>query len=71
MHHAPRFSDVLDAVDQLPPDEQQTLLEIVQKRMTEQARKRLISEVRAANRDFSKGRCKPVSMAQIMDEILS
>jgi hypothetical protein len=71
MERAISFDEVLDAVDKLSLDEQQTLLEIVAKRTTEAARKKLIVDILEARKEFSEGLCKPASYQQIMDEIIS
>lgn len=66
-----RFGEVLEAVSELSPDEQETLLVIVGHRLAEQGRKRLIQDVREAREEFAQGRCKPTTAEDIMAEILS
>ena len=65
------FAEVLEAVDQLSSEEQETLVAIVQRRMAERGRKRLISDVQEAQREFAEGRCRPSSVDELMNEILS
>ena len=65
------FAQVLEAVDQLSPEEQEALVEIVRRRMAERGRKRLAAEVRRARKEFAQGRCKPGTVDEIMREILS
>ncbi len=65
------FAEVLEAVDQLSSEDQQVLVEIVRRRASERNRKRLIAEVQEAQREFTEGRCQPMSPADLIDEILS
>jgi hypothetical protein len=71
MGHSPPFADVLDAVDQLSADEQETLLEIVQRRIAERGRERLASEVREARRELATGGCTAGSPDELVSEALS
>ncbi len=65
------FAEVLEAVDQLSPEEQETLVEIVHRRMAERGRKQLTVEIQEAQREFAEGRCRPSTVDELMDEILS
>jgi hypothetical protein len=71
MEHAIPFCQVLEAIGKLSLDEQQTLLEIVAKRMTEESRKKILGDIEEAKREFSEGRCEPSTPQKIMDDILS
>lgn len=65
-----RFSEVLEAVGQLSPDEQDTLIEILRRRLAEEGRKRVIRDIHEARQEFSSGSCKSVSVDELMGEIL-
>jgi hypothetical protein len=65
------FGEVLEAIDQLSLDEQETLLDIVQRRVAEQGRKLLAAEIQEARQEFAAGRCHPATADELMDEILS
>ena len=66
------FAEVLESVDLLSPEEQETLVDILQaRRMAERGRKRLAAEVQEAQREFAEGHCRPSSADELMDEILS
>jgi hypothetical protein len=71
MDRSPPFAEVLEAVDQLSSDEQETLVAIVQRRMAEHNRKQLIADVQEARREFAAGLCRPSSADELMNEILS
>jgi hypothetical protein len=63
------FSDVVDATDNLSVDEQQTLLEILQRRIAQQNRDILVREVAEARTEFSGGEGRTASVNDIMDEV--
>ncbi|MSQ48429.1 MAG: hypothetical protein EXR78_08645 [Deltaproteobacteria bacterium] len=65
------FGDVLDAIDQLSLEEQETLVDIVQRRVTERSRKLLASEIREAQEEFTEGRCQAVTVEELMKEVLA
>ncbi|MDA0832426.1 MAG: hypothetical protein O2955_13270 [Planctomycetota bacterium] len=69
MNQALPFGDILEAVDRLPLEEQEELIAIVNRRVAEAARQRLIEEVRQAEREYADGLCKPASVEEIMREI--
>jgi hypothetical protein len=71
MEHVQLFGEVLEAVDRLSPDEQETLVAIVQRRMAERGRKLLAADVQDARREFAAGLCRPSSADELMNEILS
>ncbi len=70
MERTNSFADVLEAADQLPLDDQETLAEILHRRVIEQRRQILVAEVREARSEYQEKRCCPVSPDEIMDEIL-
>lgn len=63
------FSDIVDAADGLSADEQQALLELLQRRITERNRARLVEEVAEARQEYANGMAKPSSVKEIMDEV--
>jgi hypothetical protein len=63
------FSDIVDAADSLSVDEQQTLVEILRRRIAERNRERLLHDVQEARREFGKGQTSPTSVKAIMDEV--
>lgn len=71
MHQPMPFGEVLEAVDQLSPEEQEALVEIVRRRAAERGRKRLAADIREADEEFAKGQCQPATVDELMDELLS
>jgi hypothetical protein len=66
-----RFDELLDAVEQLPTDEQAQLMAIVGQRLAEKGRQRVVEEVNEASSDYTEGRCKVASVDDIVREIES
>lgn len=65
------FGDVLEAADQLSLDEQETLIDILHRRLIERRRADLAKDIREARKEFEAGQAKPASPDEIMGEILS
>lgn len=60
------FGEVLEAVETLSADEQ-----IVERRLAERSRQRIIADILEARAEFARGEHKPVSMDSLMQEIMS
>lgn len=65
------FADILEAVEQLPPEDKEDLIRILQNRLREQKRVELIRDVRESENEFAQGECQPVTPEKLMKEILS
>jgi len=64
------FGQVLEWADELSPDEQESLVSILQRRLREQRRAELVAAVKEARKEFRTRRCRPASPSQIMRKIL-
>ncbi len=64
------FANVLEAVDQLSLEDQQSVVEILRSRIIEQRRDDLVAEVEEAEAEFQAGKAAPRSARQLIDEIL-
>lgn len=64
------FADVLEAIEKLSLEEQETLIDILHRRIAERGRKALAVEIQEARREFAEGRCRPTSAEELMKEIL-
>jgi hypothetical protein len=62
------FSEVVSAADNLSAEEQETLLEILQRRLAERRRAQLTRDVTEARAEYANGHAKPSSAGEIMDE---
>ncbi len=60
------YATTLEAVESLPSDEQESLLQVMQRRLAE-----LIATVKQARKELAAGRVKPASVVAIMRRIKS
>ncbi len=65
------FEEVLEAADRLSLEEQETIIDILNRRVIEQRRKVLIKEVQEARKEFQAGNCRQATSEEILKEILS
>ena len=64
------FGEVLEVVDKLSLEEQETLIEVIRRRVIEQRREELAKEIEDAQREFQAGHCRPVTPDELVAEIL-
>lgn len=65
------FNEVLELADKLSLEEQETLTEILQRRLIEYRRAKLAKEIQEAQQEYREGRCQPATPSELMKEILS
>ena len=65
------FGEVLEVADKLSLNEQETLIEVLQRRIIERRREELAEEIQVAQQEFLAGHCRPVTSAELMKEIVS
>jgi hypothetical protein len=70
MHDTTSFVELLDAADKLSLDEQETLVEILQRRMADNRRAELAKDIQDAQREFQSGGCCPATPSELMGEVL-
>jgi hypothetical protein len=63
------FADIVAAAGNLSADEQESLIAILQRRLTDENRKQLRGEVDAARAEHASGATRTASSAELMDEI--
>lgn len=71
MDHVMTFGEILEAADELPVDDQQSLLEILQRRLVERRREGIARDVKEAHEALKAGKCRTATPDEIFDEILS
>mgnify|MGYP001563956353 CR=1 FL=1 len=71
MENTMLFGEVLEAADGLSLEEQETLMDILHRRMIERRRETLAKDIQEAQQEFQDARCKPVTPEELMKEILS
>jgi hypothetical protein len=64
------FGEILDAADQLSPDEQRELAAILNRRLAQAARHRVAAEIQEARQEFAEGRCVAATPDEILREIM-
>lgn len=64
------FADVLEAAERLTAEEQEDLAAIIGRRLAERGRQRVVRDVAEGRQEFAAGGCRPVTVAELMDEIL-
>ena len=63
------FSDVVDATDGLSVDEQETLVQILRRRIAERNRAVLVRDVEEARAEFEADKAQAASVSDIMQEV--
>jgi hypothetical protein len=67
----PSFDSLLDAIDQLPPEQQAELVEVVRKRLAVLRRQDLIADVHAAESDLAAGKGERTTARDLMRDLMS
>jgi hypothetical protein len=65
------FADILESADQLPLEDQENLIGILQNRLRDHRRSERVRAVQDAQTEFTAGKCQPVTPAQLIEEILA
>jgi hypothetical protein len=65
------FGEVLEAADRLSLEEQETLADILKRRIIERRRQEIVAEVQSAHEEYEAGSCKIVTSDELMEEILA
>ena len=65
------FGEVLETVDRLSLEEQEALIDILQRRIIEQRRAELAQDIQEAQKEFKAGHARPARPDELMAEILS
>jgi len=71
MENVLAFGEVLEAADELSLEEQETLIEVIRRRVIERRREELAREIQDAQKEFRAGQCRPTTPDELMTEILS
>lgn len=65
------YGQVLDSIEALPEDQQESLLDIVRKRLAERRRAELVLSVQEARKEFKSGKLRSATPAEIMRKVLA
>ena len=64
------YGQVVDSFEALPDDQQESLLELIQRRLAERRREALVKSVQEARKEFKAGKIRPSTPAEIMRKVL-
>nr|VFK12820.1 MAG: hypothetical protein BECKLPF1236B_GA0070989_104024 [Candidatus Kentron sp. LPFa]VFK64113.1 MAG: hypothetical protein BECKUNK1418G_GA0071005_104127 [Candidatus Kentron sp. UNK]VFK68908.1 MAG: hypothetical protein BECKUNK1418H_GA0071006_10081 [Candidatus Kentron sp. UNK] len=70
MGKAISFNELLEAVDHLSPDEQDSLIDVVRHRITEHRRQEISALISSARKEYQQGKLCPETPQDIMNSIL-
>lgn len=65
------FGEILEAADGLTLEEQETLVDILNRRVIDRRRSELAKDIQHAQQEFQDGGCRPITPDDLMGEILS
>ena len=63
------FEAALEVIDRLPPDDQEAIIEIVRKRMTERRRREIADNAQATLQAFREGRARYGNVDDLRQEL--
>ena len=66
---APRFQEVIEVIEELPPDDQALLIEIIRRRLIQHRRAELAAEIAEAHDAYRGGDVRRGTVADLMEEI--
>ena len=65
------YGQVLDSIEALPEEQQESLMDTVRKRLAERRRAALVKSVAEARKEFTSGKLRPATPAEIMRKVLA
>ncbi|WP_417908865.1 hypothetical protein [Candidatus Electronema sp. PJ] len=71
MNHAVSFNEVLEAADHLSLDEQESLIDLIRRRIANRRRQEIAALVSSAREEYKAGGLHPESPDEIMQSLLS
>ena len=64
-----RFQDLIDTIEALPVDDQESLIEIISQRLIQRRRAELASEIAEARSAYQRGEVRRGSVADLMEDL--
>ena len=65
------YGQIIDDIDALPEDLQESLVDTVQRRLAERRRSQLVRAVGEARKEYRVGKLRPATPSEIMRKILA
>ena len=63
------FDQLIEAISQLPPEEQADLVDVVRRRLSELRRREIVAEVLEAERELQQGPGEPRAASDVIRDI--
>lgn len=63
------FQDAIDAVESLPDDQQENLIEVLRKRRVEQKREQLAQDIQSAREELKRGDVRTGKVSDLQKEL--
>lgn len=63
------YGQVIDSIEALPDEQQESLVELLRRRLAERRRDALVKSVQEARKEFKSGKCRPAAPAEIMRKV--
>jgi hypothetical protein len=63
------FNEILEAAEKLSLEEQETLVDILHKRLMQQRRAEILRDAEEAEREFQQGTCRPFTPGALTREL--
>lgn len=70
-HRMKSYSQVIDSIEALPDDQQESLVELVKRRLAERRRETLIKSIAEARKEFKSGKLRSANPTDIMRKVLA
>jgi len=64
-----RFQETIEVVENLPPDDQALLIEIIRRRLIQQRRTELAADIAEARNAYDRGEVRRSGLANLMQEL--
>ena len=64
-----RFQEIIEVVENLPPDDQALLIEIIRQRLIQQRRTELAADIAEARNAYDRGEVRRSGVANLMQEL--
>ena len=65
------YGQVLDSIEALPEEQQESLMDVVRRRLAERHRAALVKSVGEARKEFKSGKLRPATPSEIMRKVLA
>ncbi len=68
-HQTVKFQDALDMVESLPEEQQETLIDIIRRRLIERRREVLAEHIKEAREEYRRGEARRGTVDDLMEDL--